>query len=77
LPDHGEAHDRAPDVVLGVPVGEGRDDYASGARHTIAEQSHDVGRDLGDDGIEVGGGSKRLRRTDLVVGGQEKVSTPL
>src|SRR5687768_12184488 len=39
----GEAHERAPDVVLRVPVGEGRKDRAPGARHAVTEQRQDVG----------------------------------
>jgi hypothetical protein len=52
----GETHERAPDVGLGVPVGEGGEDDAPGAGHAIAEQGQHVGRDPRDDGVEVGGG---------------------
>jgi hypothetical protein len=51
-----EAHERAPDVVPGMPIGEGGDDRAPGTRHAIAKQGQDIGRHLHDDGIDVGGG---------------------
>jgi hypothetical protein len=39
-----------------MPIGECGDDRGPGAGHAVAEQGYDVGRDLGDDSVEVGGG---------------------
>jgi hypothetical protein len=60
----GEAHQRAPDVGLRMPVGERRDDHAPGPGNTIAEQRQHVGRDPRDHGVEVGGGRGARRHAD-------------
>jgi hypothetical protein len=56
--DDVEAHERAPDILLGMPVGEGRDEHALGAGHAVAKQRQHVGCCPRDRGVEVGGGPK-------------------
>jgi hypothetical protein len=61
LPEHGETHGRALGIVLRVQVGETRDDRDNGLGHAVGEQRQDLGCDLGDDSVEVEGGSEAGR----------------
>jgi hypothetical protein len=56
LLEDGEAHQRAPDVGPGMPVGKGGKDDAPGAGHAVTEQRQNVRRHVRDHGVEVGGG---------------------